>query len=109
VTDRRIDFQLIAKRDTAAAKLFLRRAIQVSGNPMARVINVDPNAVYPAAMESLKTEGAIPARVVLRQCKYLNNVIEQDHRTVKRRVCWPKATDHFKVRGGRGKVLRRST
>ena len=37
-------------------------------------------------MKALKADGAIPRRVVLRQCKYLNNVIEQDHRTVKKRV-----------------------
>ena len=37
-------------------------------------------------MEALKAEGAIPNRVALRQCKYLNNVIKQDHRTVKKRV-----------------------
>ena len=79
-----IDFLLTAKRDTAAAKRFLRRAIDASGNPMPRVINVDKNPSYPAAVEALKEEGAIPRRVALRQCKYLNNVIEQDHRAVKK-------------------------
>ena len=37
-------------------------------------------------MEALKADGIIPRRVALRQCKYLNNVIEQDHRMVKKRV-----------------------
>ena len=37
-------------------------------------------------MEALKAEGAIPRRVALSQCKILNYVIEQDHRTVKKRV-----------------------
>ena len=83
-TGQTIDFLLTAKRDTAAAKRFLRRAIEASGNPMPRVINVDKNPAYPAAVEALKADGAIPRRVVLRQCKYLNNVIEQDHRTVKK-------------------------
>jgi transposase-like protein len=85
-TGQTIDFLLTAKRDTAAAKLFLRRAIEASGNAMPRVMNVDKNPAYPAAVEGLKADGAIPRRVALRQCKYLNNMIEQDHRTVKKRV-----------------------
>ena len=44
------------------------------------------NPADPAAMEALKAESTIPQRVALRQCKYLNNVIEQDHRTVKKHV-----------------------
>jgi IS6 family transposase len=94
-TGQTIDFLLTAKRDTAAAKRFLRRAIEASGNPMPRVINVDKNPTYPAAMEALKADGAIPRRVVLRQCKYLNNVIEQDHRTVKKRVWLAKGYGSF--------------
>jgi len=52
----------------AAAKRFLRRAIEASGNAMPRVMNVDKNPAYPAAIDELKAEGAIPGRVVLRQC-----------------------------------------
>jgi transposase-like protein len=63
-----IDFLLTAKRDQAVAKRFLRRAIEASGNPMPRVMNVDKNPAYPAAMEALKAEGTIPRRVRLRQC-----------------------------------------
>lgn len=66
-----IDFLLTAKRIPLAAKRFLRRAIMASGNPMPRVMNVDKNPAYPAAVEALKTEGVIPDRVTLRQCKYL--------------------------------------
>jgi transposase, IS6 family len=53
---------------------------------MLRVMNVDKNPAYPAAVEALKAERAIARRVALRQCKYLNNIIEQDHRTVKKRT-----------------------
>src|ERR1700687_948852 len=84
-TGQTIDFLLTAKRDTAAAKRFFRKAVNSSGNPMPRVINVDKNPAYPAAVEALKAEGTLPRRVHLRQCKYLNNVIEQDQRTVKKR------------------------
>jgi IS6 family transposase len=62
---------------------------------MPRVMNVDKNPAYPAAVEALKAEGSIPRRVVLRQCKYLNNVIEQDHRTVKKRVWLAKGYGSF--------------
>jgi transposase, IS6 family len=94
-TGQTIDFLLTAKRDTAAAKRFLRRAIQASGNPMPRVLNVDKNPAYPAAMEALKADDVILRRVALRQCKYLNNVIEQDHRTVKKRVWLAKGYGTF--------------
>jgi transposase, IS6 family len=94
-TGQTIDFLLTAKRDTAAAKRFLRKAIEASGNAMPRVMNVDKNPAYPAAVDALKAEGALPRRVAFRQCKYLNSVIEQDHRTVKKRVCLAKGQGSF--------------
>jgi transposase-like protein len=94
-TGQTIDFLLTAKHDTAAAKRFLRKAIEASGNAMPRVMNVDKNPAYPAAVEALKAEGTIPRRVALRQCKFLNNVIEQDHRTVKKRVWLAKGYGSF--------------
>ena len=94
-TGQTIDYLLTAKRDTAAAKRFLRRASEASENPMPRMMNVDKNPAYPAAVEALKADGAIPRRVTLRQCKYLNNVIEQDHRTVKKRVWLAKGYGSF--------------
>ena len=94
-TGQTIDFLLTAKRKAAAAKLFLRKAIEASGNAMPRVMNVDKNPAYPAAVEALKAEGSVPRRVALRQCKYLNNVIEQDHRTVKKRVWLAKGYGSF--------------
>ena len=94
-TGQTIDFLLAAKRDKAAAKRFLVRAIAASGNPMPRVMNVDKNPAYPAAMEALQAETVIPPRVRLRQCKYLNNIIEQDHRGVKKRVWLAKGYGSF--------------
>src|SRR5215470_7596083 len=90
-TGQTIDFLLTAKRDTAAAKRFLRRAIEASGNAMPRVMNVDKNPAYPAAVEALKADGTIPRRVALRQCKY-----QQDHRTVKKRVWLAKGYGSFR-------------
>lgn len=51
-----------------------------------RVINVDKNAAYPKAVAALKAAGALPEHVELRQVKYLNNLVEQDHRFIKRLV-----------------------
>jgi transposase-like protein len=77
---------LSAKRDAKAAKRFLKKALQARHTSTPRVINVDKNAAYPAAMDDLKTEKALPEETELRPVKYLNNLIEQDHRRIKRLV-----------------------
>ena len=95
-TGQTIDFLLTAKRDAAAAKRFFQKALSASGNPVPRVINVDKNPAVPAAVESMKSEGVLPCRVRLRQCRYLNNVVEQDHRTVKKRTWLAKGYGSFR-------------
>ena len=87
--------QCPAKRDAAGAKRFFRRALSALGNPVPGVINVDKNPAYPAAVEALKAEQVLPRRVRLRQCKYLNNIVEQDHRTVKKRARLGKGYGSF--------------
>ena len=94
-TGQTIDFLLTAKRDAESAKRFFRQVFRAEGNPMARVLNVDKNPAYPAAVRALKDEGTLPRRVRLRQCRYLNNVVEQDHRTVKKRVWLAKGYGSF--------------
>ena len=81
-----IDFLLTAKRDKASVKRFFRRAVRGLSNLSPRVINVDKNRAYPPAFQELKAEGVLSRRCRLRQCRFLNNVVEQDHRTVKRRM-----------------------
>ena len=85
-TGQTIDFLLTAKRDKASAKRFFRQALRCSNNRSPRVINVDKNRAYPAAVQELQAEGVLSRRCRLRQCKFLNNIVEQDHRTLKRRV-----------------------
>lgn len=85
-TGQTIDFLLTARRDAAAAKRFFRKAFQTRANSAPRVINVDKNPAYPLAVEDLNTEGKLARRCKLRQCRYLNNVVEQSHRHVKRRT-----------------------
>ena len=106
-TGQTIDFLLSAKRDTASAKRFFEKVFSSSSNPIPRVINVDKYPPYPAAVEALKAEGTLPRRVRLRQCKYLNNIVEQDHRTVKSELGWPRGTGPFKVPGELSRASKR--
>jgi transposase, IS6 family len=64
-------------------------------NPQPRVINVDKNPVYVPAVTELQSEGVLRQSCRLRQCKYLNNMVEQDHRTVKKRVWLAKGYGSF--------------
>jgi transposase-like protein len=79
-----LDFMLSAKRDGKAAARFFRKVLKAEHTQKPRVITVDKNAAYPVAIEALKADETISAEVKLRQSKYLNNVIEQDHRNIKR-------------------------
>jgi transposase, IS6 family len=81
-----LDFMLSASRDAGAAERFFRKVLVASHTTTPRVITVDQNAAYPLAFDALQHDGTLPASCQLRQCKYLNNVVEQDHRFVKRRV-----------------------
>ena len=58
-----------------------------------RVINTDGHAAYPPAVAQLKTEGALAEDCRHRPVPYLNNVLKQDHRAIKRRV---NASQHFR-------------
>jgi transposase-like protein len=56
---------------------------------------VEKNAAYPPAVSDLQHEGSLPDSCQLKQSKYLNNVVEQDHRFVKRRVKLGLGFDSF--------------
>ena len=81
-----IEFLLSAKQDAAAAERFLSKALGGANHPEPRVINTDKHAAYPPAIVRLKAEGALAEDCQHRPVQYLNNVLEQDHRVIKRRV-----------------------
>ena len=81
-----LDSLLRATRDRNAAIAFFRKTVGASHTTPPRVVNVDKNPACPIAFEAIKHEGFFRPRSSLRQCKYLNNVIEQDHRFIKRRT-----------------------
>ena len=81
-----IEFMLSPKRNLIAAKLFLRLALS-GGNPSPRVINVDGHVAYVSAIAELTESGELGRRCRCRRtAPYLNNIIEQDHRFIKKRI-----------------------
>ena len=79
-----IDFLLTAKRDAAAALRFFRKAIRQHGEP--EVVTLDKSGANTAALAALNAEKAKDDTITVRQQKYLNNLVEQDHRNIKRRI-----------------------
>src|SRR3954466_9881676 len=81
---RTIDFLLSKRRDMAAAQRFFSQAVKQHGAP--RVITLDGYAASHRAVAKLKAAERLPRRLRVRSCKYLNNLIEQDHRRIKQRL-----------------------
>jgi len=77
-----VDFLLTARRDRKAALRFLCKAIRHNATP--EKITIDKSGANTAAIESHNTEHK--AGIEIRQVKYLNNIVEQDHRAIKRLV-----------------------
>ena len=82
---RTVDFRLSGKRDVGAAKAFLRNAMKTQGSA-PRTITLDGYAASHRAVREMKADGQLPANTKVRSSKYLNNLIEQDHRRVKLRI-----------------------
>ena len=88
-----IEFMLSAKRDVSAAKRFFKKLMRAEHRRLPFSIGVDKNAAYPEAFASSQVDKTLPPVCKLRRVKYLNNVIEQDHRFVKKKV---RASQCFK-------------
>jgi transposase-like protein len=81
-----IDFLLSARRDAAAARRFFLKALKQRHTVRPGTITAGKNPAYPSASKSMKKTGELSRFVRLRQIKYLNNIVEQDHRRIKRLV-----------------------
>src|SRR5688572_18303024 len=79
-----IDFMLSHRRNTRAAYRFLRKALRTMSNFPPSSITTDKLASYPKAIQRLQKEGLLSKNVEHRTSKYLNNIIESDHRALKR-------------------------
>ena len=75
-----VDFLLTAKRNKAAAKRFFEKAMNANGQP--EKVTMDKSGANKAAMDEINA--SLPSPALVRQIKYLNNIVEQDHRAVKR-------------------------
>lgn len=79
-----IDIYLSKRRDTASAKLFFQRAFRSSGVP--EKVNIDKSGSNTAALKAMNEGFKSKDKVLIRQNKYLNNLVEQDHRFIKKKV-----------------------
>src|SRR5205823_464367 len=84
---------LSTKRDISAAKRFFKKMMRAEHRRLPFSISVDKYAAYPEAFSTSQAERIVPKDCELRRVKYLNDVIEQDHRFVKKKV---RASQCFK-------------
>jgi transposase-like protein len=90
-----IEFMLSAKRDVSAAKRFFKKMMKAEHRRLPFLISVDKNAAYPEAFSTSQAERIVPRDCQLRHVKYLNNVIEQDQRFIKKKVRAAKCFKSF--------------
>jgi IS6 family transposase len=90
-----IKFMLSAKRDVSAARRFFKKMMRAEHRPLPFSISVDKNAAYPEAFSNSQAERIVLPDCKLRRVKYLNNVIKQDHRFVRKKVRASQCFKHF--------------
>jgi transposase-like protein len=94
-----IDFLLSVLRDAEGAKCLFRKALSRPSHPQPRVINTDLAPIYGSAIPDIKKEGTLRSRCRHRPVQYLNNILEQDHRAIKRRVQAKQGFREFQAAG----------
>ena len=88
-----IDFLLSAVRSADAAKALFAEALVDPPHPQPRAINTDNAKCYPPAIDESKEEGVLRWCCRNRPVQYLNNILDQDHRAIKKRI---RAKQHFR-------------
>lgn len=89
-----VDFLLTARRDKSSALRFFKKAMRQHGQP--DVVTMDKSGANKAAVDELNQGKPKEEAIVIRQNKYLNNLIEQDHRNIKRRIHPMLGFKHFR-------------
>ena len=84
-TGQTIEFMLSARPDVSAAKRFFKKLRRADHRRLPFTIGTDKHASYPEAFATSVAEKVLPSDCKLRRVKYLNNIIEQDHRAIRRR------------------------
>ena len=79
-----VDFLLTKRRQKMSAQKFFNKAI--GNNDKPRVVNIDKSGANKTALWAVNKRSFSVKKIKIRQCKYLNNVVEQDHRNIKRRI-----------------------
>ena len=79
-----VDFLLTKRRQKMSAQKFFNKSLGNNGRP--RVVNIDKSGTNKMALWVVNRRAASIKKIKIRQCKYLNNIVEQDHRNVKRRI-----------------------
>ena len=92
-----LDWMLSKERNQKAAEAFLKQTLGNDHCTAPRIVGVDKNPAYPPAFKAVKKLGLIPKKTELRQAKYLNNIIEQDHRFPKRRIRYSQWLQTFET------------
>jgi putative transposase len=79
-----VDFLLTKRRIKGSAQKFLNKAIGNNGKP--RIINIDKSGANTAGIKTWNKRNLTSNKIKIRRVKYLNNIVEQDHRSIKRRI-----------------------
>jgi len=79
-----VDFLLTRRRQKMSAQKFFNKAIGNNGKP--RLINIDKSGANSSAILTVNKRSLSSKKIKIRKVKYLNNIIEQDHRRIKRRI-----------------------
>jgi transposase-like protein len=92
-----VDSLLCSDRSESAARAFFGKALKTNQNRRPRKINLDGNAATHGELRLLRQENLVWRSVVVRSCRYLNNIVEQDHRAIKSRCAPMLALKSFRT------------